>query len=259
MLNQVVVVRGTFVFRCFFWLVVLLTIQTTCLASDSKPLKIVTDSWPPFAIEESSHSAGMDFEIVQAVMEKLGLPFHLQFYPWNRAVEMVRHQKVDAILSISRTPERQTFLHFPEEPVSTAETVFFIDKKRLETFPDFSALHGKRVGAMLGYHYCEELDSLPLIQNAYRSSDLAQNFNLLMAGRLDAVVEAEAVGNYMINTLGLSEQVVMVPRARFCRGGNYLAFSRLLGNERLAQSFAEALAAFKQTEAYQEILQRYGG
>ena len=142
--------------------------------------------------------------------------------------------------------------------MSEGTTVFFTHHKRTFQLDNIAALNDKRIGAILGYRYCDELDSLDFIQHAERVSTLEQNFKKLMANRLEIVVEVDSVGLYTAKKMGLDDKISIIPDARFCKGGNYLGFSKKEKNKTLMGKFNDELKAFKETVEYKLILRKYG-
>ncbi len=223
-----------------------------------EPLLIVTDQWPPYVMKVDGIVKGADAEITQAVFQELGIAVNIKLYPWKRCLLMVEHGLADAVLDASITPEREKNLYFPKEPLSNGITVFFIKRGRAVPFKTLEDLNRLRVGAILGYSYCDEIDHTPFMQNSERVQSLKQNFDKLLAGRLDAVAAVYFVGYFTANQMGISDQITIIPNAMYCHGGNYLAFSRKPGYDRAASQFSAALQAFKKTNTYKQILARYG-
>ncbi len=223
-----------------------------------EPLKIVTDPWPPYSIELDRGASGMDVDIIRAVFDEMERDVEIEFLPWKRCLLLVQEKKVDAILDASITQERKAFMHFPSEPVSEGVTVFYTHKDTPVRFDSLDELDEMKAGAILGYSYCDELDNTVFMKNAIRNNSLRQNFNMLLAGRLDFVVAVDVVGAAVAKDMGVWDRLQMVPNALYCKGGNYLAFSKREGHEALAQTFGDALARFKQTAEYLEILRNYG-
>ncbi|MFZ5571623.1 MAG: substrate-binding periplasmic protein [Thermodesulfobacteriota bacterium] len=238
---------------------VVFTILTgPCLIQADEPLQIVTDVWPPYAFEQNSILAGTDVEIIQAVFAQLTIPIQIHIYPWKRCLYMMENRQADAILDASVTPERRTFLFFPEEPVSEGITVFFVKKGRQIPYRTLQDLNGLRAGALIGYSYCDEIDNAPFMKKAERVASLDQNFKKLMANRIDFFVEVAAVGHSTAKSLGISNQIEIIPNAHYCRGGNFLAFAKKPGLEELSSRFGKTLRLFKTTAAYREIIKKYG-
>ncbi len=237
------------------WLCVAVGVQS---AWSQQTLDIVTDTWAPYAYEQSGQVLGTDTEIALAVLKRLGVEAQIRLLPWRRCLAMMRAQEADAILAVSITEPRKAFMHFPLEPVSTGVTVFFRKAQGNISTVDLANPQALRAGAMMGYKYCDDIDNSPLMKQASRVSSLEQNFNKLLRGRLELVVEVESVGFYTLQQMQLSDRIDIVPDARYCEGGNYLAFAKKPGYEMLAQRFSEALRQFKGTNEYQAILKKYG-
>ena len=171
---------------------------------------------------------------------------------------MVESKTADAILDVSITEERKQFISFPEEALSEGITVFFVKKESKISFTNLSDLKDLKAGAILGYSYCEEIDQSAFMKHAARVTTLEQLFKMLLLGRIDFLMEVDAVGYYTAKKMGILNQVTVIPNAMYCRGGNYLGFSKKAGNEKLAIRFSNELQAFQKTQEYKEILNKYG-
>lgn len=135
--------------------------------------------------------------------------------------------------------------------------MFFAKKERGLAVNSIDDIDQKRIGAILGYRYCEELDNHPSVLNSSRVGSLDQSFNMLLRDRIDLVIASKDVGNYRVNKMGLFDEIRPVKGKEFCEGGNYLAFAKKPGYQELAENFSEALIAFKRSEHYREIMEKY--
>jgi len=243
-------------FRALIVALVFFVLPAWLLAKE--PLRVVTDAWPPYSTELNGKAAGMDVEITQAVLDALNIPVKFEFMPWKRCLRLIENGQADAILDASITPERKAFMHFPEEPVSEGVTVFFVKRNHSLTFTELSDLNGYRAGAVSGYKYCDQIDRMQFMRDAVRSTSLKQNLNMLLVGRLDFVVGVDTVGYALAREMDISKQITEIPNARYCRGGNYLAFAKKEGYDALASQFSRALQSYKNTRAYIELLASYG-
>lgn len=221
-------------------------------------IEIVSDPWPPYVYEEDNKVVGTDAEITTAVLTQMGLKSNISLLPWKRCLGMVKTLKADAILAASITEERKDFLFFPSEPVSTGITVFFKKTSNPLNSINLDNPANLRTGAILGYNYCDTLDNSRLIESASRVATLEQNFKKLLLGRLDLVAEVESVGFFKAKEMNISDQLEIVANARYCAGGNYLAFAKKPAYDELAEKFSVELEKFKSTTTYQKILQKYG-
>lgn len=237
------------------FLFIILTFSTTCLAKEK--IQIITDAWPPYVFEESGTPTGFDYEVMMAVLQRMGYEVDFQFLPWKRCVEMIKTQQADGILDISRNEERTAFMHFPNEPLSESTSVLFHLKSRQYTFASLEDLKGLTIGTILGYKYSntEFLEADYFVREPVKSEE--QNFRKLIHGRIDLLLTNRNVGLFTAKKMGLLDKISYLPKP-LSSGSNYLAFAKKKGYASLTVRFSESLAEFKETEAYRSILQRYG-
>lgn len=235
----------------------IVTFLLTQTLQAKEPLNIVVDVWPPYVWLDGDHLKGVDVDVIKAVFAELKIPVTLELMPWNRCLKMVENKLADAILDASITSERKEFLHFPDEPVSKGVTVIFKKKGHHIPFTDLNDLDNLNVGAISGYSYCDEIDRSPFFKQVKRVASLDQNFKKLLLGRIDVLIEVDSVGYFAAKSLGISDQIEVIPNANYCQSGSYLAFSKKPGHEKLATRFGQALRNFKTTDNYRQILQRY--
>ena len=228
------------------------------LAWSEGAFRIVTDPWPPYVYIENDKAVGIDVDIALAVLGNMGIESQIVMLPWKRSLALVKGLEADAILSAAITLERKEFLYFPAEPISIGNTVFFQRKQRGIRANNLADLYGLKLGAMLGYEYCKELDESPLLLAASRVSTLEQSFNMLMNDRIDLLIEVDAVGIYKAKEMGIDAEISVVAGSRYCASENYLALAKKPGHQALAVKFGEELIKFKGTGEYRKILKKYG-
>jgi len=237
---------------------ILFFIATSFTTAAETSLLVVTDLWPPYAIEDNGEYKGTDVDIIIATFKRMGIPIRLEFYPWKRCLAMIEQKQADAILTAAKTSERQKIMYFPEEPVSRGMTVFFIKKGKNIPYQNLQDLDHLRAGAVTGYKYCDVVDKTRFVINAERVVTIEQNFKKLLAGRLDFSVGDQAVGFYKAKVMGILNDIDIIPGAYHCPGGNFLAFSKKAGHDKIASQFGATILKFKNTKQYGDILKYYG-
>ncbi len=70
------------------------------------PVRIVTEEFPPYNYTEGGKITGLGTEVVEAVLQQLGLHGQFQSLPWARAYETASNVPGVLIYSMVRTPER---------------------------------------------------------------------------------------------------------------------------------------------------------
>lgn len=228
---------------------------------DARKLSVVTEAWPPLVIQNQNGSAsGYDYEVMAAVLASLGIEFTFEFLPWKRAVMNVRQHASDAILAIIDTEERRQFLTYPEEPLSSGGYVIFHPRQRPFTYTDLESLRDKVVGTVDGYTYTPEfINARHFRKEAVNGDDaLERNLHKLIGGRIELVIANKSVALYTAKRLDMLDKIDYTDRYVGGESQFYLAFSTKEGNQVIAQHFSDALRHFKQTEAYRDIMARYG-
>ena len=76
--------------------------------SESTPLTLFTEHWPPYQrLERSQELTGISVEIVKNVLDKAQWPYQIKVMPWAQAVEHVNNTPNSLIFSLARFPERE--------------------------------------------------------------------------------------------------------------------------------------------------------
>ncbi|MGN5138429.1 substrate-binding periplasmic protein [Aeromonas sp. 164P] len=246
---------------CYGWLLVSLFGTGSAVATDKQPtLTLLTELWPPYVMrDDNDQLVGADLELAQIVLSQLGYRIDVKVLPWKRVLQQAKMRDGDAIVDIFNIAERQSWLHYPEEPLSLSGEVLFYPVERPLRFEQLSDLKGLRIGIQADYAYSKSFlaDTGVIRVPMTGEGNAVKQLHLMMAGRLDGVVLNELVGRYLLVTQGLQDQVSHGPRLLTDDNRNFLAFTHKPGHDQLAIRFSSALKAFKQTPAYQQLLARY--
>ncbi|WP_246433954.1 substrate-binding periplasmic protein [Spirochaeta isovalerica] len=238
--------------KTLFFLILLL--PSALVAKD--PLQIVTDIWAPYVYRDEESAAGFDYEVMDAVLKRMEVDYELKILPWKRCIYLIENREADAILDISMNDNRLETMIFPEEPISSSESVLFYRKGTTYRFAGLSDLDNLIVGTILGYEYNRDFLEAENFKKEPVTS-LEQNIGKLLLGRIDMFISNRSVGLFTIMNMGKSSEITYLPEP-VSGGLNYLAFSKVESNVNLAKAFSEELKRFKTTAEYRTILARYG-
>lgn len=236
-------------------LLMLCLLHSPAVLADS--LRVVSEAWPPYVFEQDGRYLGVDLEVAERVLEVLGHEVTWELLPWKRAVRTVSLGRAQAILDIVPSPERVETLIFPDEPLSTNDTVLFYHRDRPHRFETLADLSGLKIGVSPGYTYGnpEFMAATDFVRES--APTVEANIAKLLRGRLDMVAMDRRVGLNMVHELGIADQLEYHSRT-LASGQLYLAFHRSDALAPIAAAFGPALRAFKQTPEYAAILARYG-
>ncbi|MBI4797925.1 MAG: transporter substrate-binding domain-containing protein [Desulfarculus sp.] len=244
-------------------LLVLLTLAACLLAlppqaaAQEARLRVVFTEWFPYTYLEQGRPAGFEIEIFQAVARQMNLDAEFVQYPWKRCLAALKSGEAHALISLLKTGERQEYTLFPDEHISISRTVFFTTAGKSIPFDGtYAGLAGHTIGVIAGFSYGPAFDQAQGLRKE-EVSDAKLLIKKVLSGRNDLAAENQAVITGLARQMGVLEGLSFLePPIHTQR--LYVGFSRHKKLEGLCQEFSQALARFKQTPEYREILVKYG-
>lgn len=119
----------------------------------SKEIELATASFPPFRSVSSNGVSGADYEIVIAVLQRMGYRPSVKVYPLNRALKVAEAgREVAGFFTFTRNPEREKHFIF-SAPISTVTDVLFKRAERKLQWRQLSDLSGYTISVSEGYNY----------------------------------------------------------------------------------------------------------
>jgi polar amino acid transport system substrate-binding protein len=211
---------------------------------------------------------GLNFVMLDAVAERIGLRFEYQGRPWRRCHDDLRAGRVDGTFGISVTPERQGFAAFPGGDAPDATQRMFeggyVLVRRRGSALDFD---GERITGLVGAIGAEPATSIAqdLRRRGYAVDDAAPSPQALLRKLAAGRIAAAAVGTDQMHQLRqqrhpwlLELEVVERP---LVEKPYFLALSKPLvaRHPELARRVWQAVAEVRESEAYQGELARVRG
>jgi len=213
--------------------------------------------YPPYYFVENGKLTGICVEVINHTALAFGMQAVYKQYPWKRMLLNGRTGRVDAVMPLFKTPEREQYLLFPDIEIALEENSFFSRKglgiqfsgavKDLKSYP---------IGVVTGYSYGKEFDAADYLQKVTAKHDL-NLLQLFKFNRFDVGIGNRHVVGYFAKKIGgINDLVFLEPPVT--REPLYVAFSKAKGHEKLAAAFSGALRDFKKTSAYRSLLLQYG-
>lgn len=235
-----------------------LTLQLGSAAAQSVSMEFAVSEWPPAEYLVEGEARGYHVDIVRAVLQSMGVSARFSFFPWKRAEMLVQRKEIPGLLSLHPTPDREAQLVFAREPLSSSDNVLFVAKGREFSANRLEALVGKTIGVTAGYNYGDDFKRLSdqgLFKTDAATTD-EQGLRKLVAGRFDAFVCDRVVGLGLVRSLGLQEQVQVLPLV-VSSVNLHAAFARTPANAEFAKRFDVALRKLKKSGEWQRIMDGY--
>lgn len=231
---------------------------TAAVARDR--VTLAGSEWCPYnCAPEAPIGLGYMVEIAKAALEP-EIKVDYTLINWARAVDEAKAGKLDALVGSSK----REGLVFTKEPLGLAQNAFAVRRDDPFEFKGVDSFKGKSLGVINGYSYTDEIDAYVAasandparIQVVSGDQALTNNLRKLAAGRVDLVVDDVAVLRLQIETLGLGDQLKIVP------GGDpdpiFVAFSAKLPDaQALADRIDAKLARLRESGELKTLLARY--
>jgi polar amino acid transport system substrate-binding protein len=158
------------------------------------------EGYPPYGFIEKGLPAGANIDFLNALGEKLGLHVDVRLYKWADAQARFNNGEGDALAIGAITEERKKLYDFTQSTF-IFEFMLFAQSHRIEEFEQLDFLH-KRIAITEG-SYPEAI-----LRNGYPEAEIvfvdemAEGFQLLTEGKVDAAIEERLVGNFLLKREG---------------------------------------------------------
>ncbi len=169
-----------------------------------KTIRVQNESnWAPFNFRDKGNPSGFSIDFIELVASKVGL--NVEFvsgYDWATYLEMLKTNKLDAMLNIAKTEQRAKYFSFTTPYFDSLDSVFVRkDKMNLKSLKDFE---GKKLAVVKGF-YEEELirKYYPKIKIVTYPTTL-EAIKSVIFSQTDGIADSYSVINYLIQSEGLS-------------------------------------------------------
>lgn len=239
-------------------LVVVLIATALPAAAQDKVVRLTSLDWPPFS-GEALKDKGAAVAVARAAFAAMGYRLEVDFYPWNRAVALV---KADGgpdgyFPEYDGAEVRQGFTL--SVPLGTSPLGFAERTAAPVAWTTLDDLKAKRIGVVDGYLNTEDLDARIAdgrLQAEAAHSDLL-NLKKLAAGRIDLAVIDRAVMNDLLRTAPdlKSEASKLRFNAKALEDKSlHIAFRKDARGAEMARLFAEGLKRIDAAVILQQAL-----
>ncbi|MCL6415462.1 transporter substrate-binding domain-containing protein [Aestuariirhabdus sp. Z084] len=227
-------------------------------------LRLRADAWYPYNGNPDSDYPGYMIELADEILNKAGHQLDYQLMPWSRSLVQARKGSIDCIAGAFRD-DAPDFL-YPEVSMGRDDVGFFVmEENRQWRFTSEASLAEIRVAVISGYSYGEQLDGYirrnrhsPYLQVTTGNDPLERNIKLLLAHRVELLIESPNVLNATLDKMGLAGNLVEVGRMNNPRE-LYIACSPQSSSAGyFVQLLSKGVQRMRASGRLQQILARYG-
>jgi len=222
------------------------------------------DAWEPYQYADvGERVAGLDIELVAAVVEGMGCKLTYQQGTWVNLLKALKQGEVDILLGASKTEAREQFALF-SDAYRMEEFSLYIrsgddERASYETITEFIQ-NDSRIGIVEDYFYGPDISMLldGDETSKYFVNAIMGELNVarLLDADIDGYFEDSFVGASLLRRKALSNYIV-AQGITIQTGNAYVMFSQKnITPEQLSEFNAE-LAKVKSSKTYQDILDKY--
>ncbi len=175
-----------------------LTPEETAWLKEHPVLRVHNETdWIPFNFNKNGKPLGYSISYMDLLAEKLGVKIqYVSGYSWGDFINMIKDKKLDIMLNIARTPEREKFLLFTNPYLKNPKVIISAKQNPISSL---AQLKGKTVSIPRNFLYEEILrEEYPAIKLLSVESTL-EALQAVAAGNADATLAVEAVSRHLIN------------------------------------------------------------
>jgi two-component sensor histidine kinase len=182
---------------------VTLTLKEKQFLEQHGPITVSNEKdWKPYDFNEDGVAKGFSIDFVNLIAKKVGIEVHyLSGKTWTDYMEMIQNKKLDVILNIAKTPERNKYLVYTNKYFTKIDTIFIHkDNKAVQSLKD---LEGKKLAVVHGYYEEEILKRLYPKINLHIVPNSTESFKAVAFKEVYAVMNDVGVGSSIINNFNL--------------------------------------------------------
>lgn len=243
------------------WLATALAAVAPGHAQESFKVRVLTSEFPPYNYTlDNGKVTGLSTEIVQAVLQDLGIKALPESKPWARAYEEAKNTPNVLLHSITRTRERDTLFKWVGV-IAPANYSLWALKSRtdiaIRTIEDAKKYRIGTTNSDVVEQYLQG-QKHPVIDSVSGQTAYEQNIERLLLGRIDLWGVSTLPGYYFLTKMNAQDKVVRaLPLDDIPGDGMYLAFGAKTPDA-VVEKFQAALETFKKKTQYQNLLKKYG-
>ncbi len=154
-------------------------------------------NWPPFNFNINGNAKGYSIDYMNLIASKIGLNIeYIHGYSWDNFLQMIKENKIDVMLNISKTEEREKYLRFTSPYTKSIDAIF--TKKSENNLKQLTDLNGKTLVVIKGFYEEEILKKhYPEIKLLF-VEDTLEGLKKVAFGEADGFFDNFVVANYFI-------------------------------------------------------------
>ena len=173
-------------------------------------VSVRADEWFPVNGEPYADQPGFAIELLRQIFEPLEIEVDYRLLDWQRALELASTGGTDCVVGAYHS--EAPLLQFPRMPLAYDQSAFYVATESDWHYQGLDSLNDRSIAVIGEYDYGAELDQWiaqrpPNLHIAHGHDPLRRNLRMLLADRVDALVESVLVMDAMLAEQGLTGRV----------------------------------------------------
>lgn len=136
--------------------------------------------------QHTDSNSGVAIELIQSMAQTMNFTYEVHFYPWSRAVDVMRQGKADVLIGVYYSDSRAELMDYTQVALYQDEIRLFTKYgSEFDWQGDINQLLNKRIALIRGGSYGRALDHFKKNMEVMEVSSVEQQFKLLHKGRID--------------------------------------------------------------------------
>lgn len=230
-------------------------------AVQAETLRLRADHWYPFNATPGDPRPGFTIEVLEQIFSAHGVALDYRLAPWSRALELAHGGEADCVVGAYR--DEAPGLLFPRQHFAIDIPTFYVLAGDTWHYQGEASLDGKLVGVIADYSYGEKFDAWMKahprqVNVAYGDRPLLNNVRMLLAGRVNVLVETPAVMDALLAEHGLEGRLREAGAEASGDGRLYLACTNSPRGRLFTERFDAGWQHLQASGVLGEIYGRYG-
>lgn len=203
---------------------------------------------------------GIAVELIETILKEVNIKVLLvSSDTWGRAQEEVRAGRIDMLLPPYRTPERENYYSYANEPILMDETVLFVPKGKAFKYKKLQDLEKLQGTAIIDDSFGLEFDKYEKTNlSVRRLAKTTQCFEFLLSGRAQYMVAGHYSGLAVASKINIEDKVEVLPH-RVIVTGMYAPLSKKSAWNKpdLQKYIQQRVKFFNQNGKIEELRKKY--
>ncbi len=183
-------------------------------SANQKDITFAFAEQPPYVVlDKNGYPSGDYVELAMAVAKALKLNFEFWSCPFERCLELIKNAKADIMIGLEKHPEMQRYMSFIAFSDSPSETLYAYYQKSSQPFSlnldDYLEVRPRNLpgGALYFHHNGNNIS----YYKSLSATTIPQYFRLLASGKIDMIVSAKSIGDYLLKQPLATQDVYAFP------------------------------------------------